>query len=67
VEDVSVNGLAAHGNPGAPVVRCAGSRQILFSASRVLTPAAAFVQADSASQDITIDGGDLSKAKAARV
>ena len=66
IEDASVNGLAAHGNPQTPVVRCVDSRQILLTASRVLTPARVFLQAEGASPDIIIDGGDLSKAKAPR-
>jgi len=67
VDDASVNGLAAHGHPQSPVVRCVDSKQILLTASRVLTPAAAFLQSEGASQDIIIDGGDLTKAKTPRM
>jgi polygalacturonase len=61
--DVSVRSLSAQGNPAAPVIRAVETRDGLLSACRVLTPAAAFLQADAAStKSITIDGGDLSKA-----
>jgi hypothetical protein len=67
VEDVSVNALAANGNTTAgAVIRCIDSQQILITAPRVLTPAAVFLRAEGDGRDITIDGGDLSKAKAAR-
>jgi hypothetical protein len=68
VADVSVNALTAHGDPrAAAVVRCVDSRDILLTASRVLTAAAAFVRAEGACERITIDGGDLSRAKEVRV
>jgi polygalacturonase len=68
VEDAAVNSLAAHGNSiASAVVRCIDSQQILITAPRVLTPAAVFLRAEGASRDITIDGGDLTKAKTPRV
>jgi hypothetical protein len=40
-------------------------REILLTASRVLTPAAVFLRVEgAASEGITIDGGDISKAAA---
>lgn len=65
VEDVAVNGFSAQGNRQAEsLLRFIGTRDVLLSASRVLTPAATFLQVEGAtSQGITIDGGDLSKAE----
>ena len=64
VADSSVNGLSAQGNPQAySVLRFVDTREVLLTASRVLTPAAAFLELEGAASDgITIDGGDLSKA-----
>jgi len=64
VSDGSINGFAAQGNPQAKsVVRCVETREVLMSAVRVLTPAAAFLAVEgSGSKGIVIDGGDLSKA-----
>ncbi|HEV2448094.1 MAG TPA: glycosyl hydrolase family 28 protein, partial [Candidatus Sulfopaludibacter sp.] len=65
VSDVAVNGLAATGNPQAKsLLRFIETRDALLAAPRVLAPAAVFLQVEgAASQGITIDGGDLSKAK----
>jgi hypothetical protein len=65
VSDGSINGLGAQGNPLAKsVVRFVESRDILLTGSRVLTPAAVFLQVEGASSGgITIDGGDVSKAE----
>jgi hypothetical protein len=67
VTDASINGFGAQGNPRAKsVLRFIDSQDILLTGPRVLTPAAAFLQVEgAASQGITIDGGDLSKAQAA--
>ena len=64
VEDVAINGLSAQGNPaGEAVVRFTGVKDALLTASRVLTPAAAFLQVEGeGNAGITIDGGDLTKA-----
>jgi hypothetical protein len=64
VADSSVNGLSAQGNQQAQsVLRFIDTREVLLTASRVLTPAAAFLELEGAASDgITIDGGDLSKA-----
>ncbi len=65
VEDVAVNGFSAQGNRQAEsLLRFIGTRDVLLSASRLLTPASVFLQVEGAgSQGITIDGGDLSKAE----
>jgi polygalacturonase len=64
VEDVAINGFSAQGNPKAEsLVRLQDTRDVLFTAARVLTPAAVFLRVEgAASEGITIDGGDLSKA-----
>jgi hypothetical protein len=66
VVDVSINGLSAQANQQADcLLRLIGSRDVLVSAARVLTPAAVFLQVEGpASESITVDGGDLSKAGA---
>ncbi len=67
VADVAVNGCSADGNPQAEaVLRLVAARDALFTAVRVLTPAATFLQVEgSDSGGIMVDGGDLSKAAAA--
>ena len=64
VSDAAVNALSAQGNPQAEsLLRFIETRDVLLSASRVLTPAAVFLQVEGAgSAAITVDGGDLAKA-----
>lgn len=64
VEDAAVNGLNVQGEKEAEsVLRFIDSSDVLMSATRLLTPAAVFLQAEgSANHNIRIDGGDLSKA-----
>jgi Glycosyl hydrolases family 28 len=63
VEDATVNGFTAQGNAHAELLRFTDSRDVLVSAARVLTPAAAFLQLEGEGNGgITVDGGDLSKA-----
>jgi hypothetical protein len=66
VTDAAVNGLSAQGNKDAEsVLRFVESREVLMSATRVLTPAAVFLQVEGAGNEaITIAGGDISKAAA---
>jgi hypothetical protein len=63
VTDAALNGLSAQGNPAAvAVLRCTGVRDLLITAPRVLTPAAAFLQVEgAAAANIIVDGGDLTK------
>jgi hypothetical protein len=67
VEDAAVNGLSAQGSKdGESVLRFIGTRDVLLSAVRVLTPAAVFLGVEgAASTGITVDGGDISKADSA--
>jgi hypothetical protein len=68
VQDATVNGFAAQGNAQAELLRFIDSRDVLVSAARVLTPAAAFLQLEGEGNGgITVDGGDLSKAAEAVV
>ncbi|HZS08531.1 MAG TPA: glycosyl hydrolase family 28 protein [Blastocatellia bacterium] len=64
VADAALNGLSAQGNPQAgALLRFIEARSVLLTASRLLSPAAVFLQLEGAtSEGITIDGGDLSKA-----
>lgn len=64
VEDASVIGLSAQGNPEAKaVVRAVEGRDILITAPRVRTAAAAFLAVEGAgSRGITVDGGDVTRA-----
>jgi Glycosyl hydrolases family 28 len=66
VEDAAVNGFGAQGNPEAEsLLRFIETREVLLTAGRVLTPASVFLQVEgAASNGITVDGGDLSRAKA---
>jgi polygalacturonase len=64
VQDAAINGFSAQGNADAEsLLRFIGSRDVLMTAARVLSPAAVFLQVEGAeSKGITVDGGDLSKA-----
>jgi hypothetical protein len=64
VSDATVNGLAVQGNPDAEsVLRFTGSKDVLLSATRVLTPAAVFLRLEGKENaGITIDGGAIDKA-----
>jgi len=64
VQDAAINCLSIQANPRAEsVLRLIDSRQILLTATRVLTPASTFLQIEGSSNDgIIVEGGDLSKA-----
>lgn len=64
VQDAAINGFGAEGNANAEsVLRFIDAQDVLMSASRVLTPAQIFLQVEGEdSKNITVDGGDLSKA-----
>jgi polygalacturonase len=64
VEDAAVNGLTVQGDAAAEsTLRIGDSRDVLLSASRLATPAKVFLQVEGRSECITIDGGDIAKAK----
>lgn len=64
VTDAALNGLSAQGHPQADsLLRFVNTRDVLLTASRILTPAAVFLKLEGASSDgIVIDNGHLSKA-----
>jgi polygalacturonase len=65
VRDLAVNGFSAQGNSqGESVLRFTGVQDALLTATRVLTPTGAFLQLEGEKNaGVTVDGGDLSKAK----
>jgi len=64
VEDAAVNGFSAQGTKAEEsLLRFIDTKDVLLSASRLLAPAATFLQVEGANcENITIDGGDLSRA-----
>ena len=64
MSDAALNGLAVQGATAAEsVLRFTEARDVLVTAPRVLTPAALFLAVEgAASANITVDGGDLTKA-----
>jgi hypothetical protein len=67
VADAAINGLSAQGDAGAKsLLRFIETRDVLLSASRVLTPAGVFLQIDGGTcGGIVIDGGDITRAASA--
>ena len=64
VQDAAISGLSIEGNPSAEsALRFIDSKDVLMTAPRLLTPAVIFLQVEgAASEHITVDGGDVSKA-----
>jgi hypothetical protein len=64
VRDVAINGLNVECNQSAEsALRFISSKDVLLTASRLLTPANVFLQLEGAGNEhITLDGGDVSKA-----
>lgn len=63
VEDASINGLSVMGSAGNEVMRLINSKDVLLTATKILTPAAVFLKIEGAeSAGIIADGGDLRKA-----
>jgi hypothetical protein len=64
VTDAAVNGCSVQGGlETESALRFIGTRDVLLTALRVLTPASVFLQVEGAGNTgITVDGGDLSKA-----
>jgi polygalacturonase len=64
VQDASVNALSAQiAKEAESALRFIESKDVLLSATRLLAPAAVFLQVEGAGcENITVDGGDLSKA-----
>jgi polygalacturonase len=66
VKDAAINGFSVQGHEMAEsLLRFIDTSDVLLSATRVLTPTAVFLQVEgAASERITVDGGDLSRAAA---
>ncbi len=63
VVEAAVTALNVQGQSKAEsVLRFIESQDVLMSATRLLTPANVFLQVEGKNENITIDGGDLSKA-----
>jgi hypothetical protein len=64
VQDAAIHALSVQGNPAAEsVLRFTKVKDALLNASRVLTPAAAFLQLEGdGNANIIVDAGDLTKA-----
>ena len=63
VQDATVNGLSAKGNSGNELLRFINSKDVLLTATKVLTPSKIFLKVEgAASEGIVVDGGDLRKA-----
>jgi hypothetical protein len=64
VTDASITALSAQGNKDAEsLLRFRSTKDVLMTATRLLTPAAVFLGVEGADcAGITIDGGDISKA-----
>ena len=63
VQDASINGLSAKGSSGNELLRFINSKDVLLTATKVLTTAATFLRVEGAlSEGIVVDGGDLRKA-----
>jgi hypothetical protein len=64
VEDATVNGLSAKGSEGTELLRFINSKDVLLTGTRLLAPSSIFLLVQgSSSRDITVDGGDIQKAK----
>ena len=64
VSDAAMNGLSVQGDKDAEsVLRFIESQDVLLSATKLLKPASIFLQVEgAANENITLDGGDISKA-----
>lgn len=62
VQDASITALSVQGSPQTELLRIINSRDILFTATRLLSPAKVFLQVEgAASENIIVEGGDLKK------
>lgn len=63
VQDASVTGLSIMGSPQTETLRLLNSKDILFTATKLLTAAKTFLQVEgTGSENIIVDGGDIRKA-----
>ena len=63
VQDASVTGLSVHGTTQGEAIRLINCRDLLFSATRLLTAASSFLSIEgSSSEGIAVNGSDIRKA-----
>ncbi|MDF2187958.1 glycosyl hydrolase family 28 protein [Paraflavitalea sp. CAU 1676] len=62
VTDATVHGLSAQGSPSSELIRLVNSSDIIFTAVRVLTPAAVFMKVEGAASEHIKADGDLGRA-----
>jgi len=63
VQDATITGLSAQGSPQTELLRMINSKDILFTAIKLLTPAKVFLQVEGpASENIIVNGSDVKKA-----
>jgi hypothetical protein len=63
VQDAAINGLNAMGNSGNELLRFINAKDVLLTATKLLTASAVFLRMEGAANEgITVDGGDLRKA-----
>jgi len=63
VQDASITALGVYGNPQTEAIRLINSKDIMFSATRLLTPSKTFIQVEGAASDnIIVNGSDTRKA-----
>lgn len=63
VHEASITGLSAQGNQQTELLRIINSKDVLFTATKLLTAAKFFLQVEGkATENIIINGGDLKKA-----
>ncbi len=62
VADAALNGLSLAGDAGAAALRFDAVADCLIDSPRLLSPAAAFLEAAGACRNLRIEGGDLSRA-----
>jgi polygalacturonase len=63
VHDASVTGLSIQGSPQTETIRVINSKDIMFTAARLLSPSKTFLQVEGATSDnIIVNGSDLKKA-----
>lgn len=69
VEDAAFNGFSVQGDMQAEsVLRLTDCKQVMLSATRLLTPSSTFLSVEGAgNENIIVDGGDLSKASSPAV
>jgi polygalacturonase len=63
VQDATITGLSIQGTAGTESFRLVNSKDVLITATRLLSPAKTFLQVEgSDSENIIVDGGDITKA-----